>query len=527
MSSTQVTLIGCGRWGRNLARNLHQLGALAGIVEVGPAAKTLIAEQWPAVPCWQHLTDVPRSHAVAIAVPAADHARVTRHFLERGQHVFVEKPLALDVDEGRALVALAASKGCVLMVGHLLHYHPAVEALAKLVHSGDLGRLRYVYSNRLNLGRFRREENSLWSFAPHDVSVLLRLVGSLPEQVTATGGYYLHPEIADTTMTTLTWPQGVKAHIYVSWLHPFKEQRLVVVGQDAMAVFDDRAPEHKLVLYRHGVEWLDGHPHPLKAQAEPVPLPSEEPLAKEMTVFLNACADPTQQPISDGAEGLAVLTVLDAAERSMARNGQPTQVAVPTASAAPGVQIHGSAEVHSDATIGDGTKIWHNAHIMTGTNIGRDCVFGQNTFVQTGAIVGDRVRVQNNVSIYDGVVLRDDVFCGPSAVFTNVVRPRAHVSRRDEFARTVVGKGATIGANATVVCGNEIGAFAFIGAGAVVSKDVPAHGLMIGVPAKVAGWVCSCGERLPFDVLPADGEAASCSRCGSAWQWRGRILEVS
>ncbi len=522
-STPPVTLVGCGRWGRNIARNLHELGALAGVYEVDPHAREAVRESWPGVPLWGALDDIPTDHAVAIAAPAADHARLARHFLERDQHVFVEKPLALDVREGQALVELAARRGRTLMVGHLLHYHPAVEVLAKLVRDGALGRLRYLYSNRLNLGRFRREENSLWSFAPHDVAVLLRLVGRSPERVAATGGYFLHPKVADTTVTTLGWADGVQAHIYVSWLHPFKEQRLVVVGQDAMAVFDDRAPDHKLVLYRHGVEWIDGRPQPVKAEAEPVAIPPAEPLRKEMQVFLDACTDPNAAPLSDGAEGLRVLTVLDAAERSLRQGGVPVTPTVQLAA-----QVHPSASVDAGAVVGEGTRVWHHVHVMRGAVVGRDCVLGQNVFVQSGAVLGDRVRVQNNVSIYDGVVLADDVFCGPSCVFTNVTRPRAHVSRKDAFAPTRVGKGATIGANATVVCGHSIGAHAFVAAGAVVSRDVPPHALVVGVPARVSGWVCSCGERLALPAAPAAASTATCHRCEQRWTWTdGALVEGS
>ena len=517
-SPAQVTLIGCGRWGQNIARNLYELGALAGIVETDSARAVELAERWPDVPIYDDIEHVPSGHAVVIAAPAVQHAALARHFLEHNQHVFVEKPLALDVAEGRQLVELAAARGLLLMVGHLLHYHPAVDKLHELVRQGTLGRIRYVYSNRLNLGRFRREENSLWSFAPHDVAVLLRIVGSLPSHVSASGGYFLHPKVADTTVTTLRWPDGICAHIYVSWLHPFKEQRLVVVGEDGMAVFDDRAPEHKLVLYRHGVEWIDGRPEPIKAQAEPVDIAEAEPLRAEMQVFLAGCRDPSAPIWSDGKEGLRVLRVLDAAERSLMDNGQPmslddTQL------------IHDSAVVHPKAQLGSGTRIWHFCHVMQGAVIGKDCVLGQNVFVQSGAVVGDRVRIQNNVSIYDGVILGDDVFCGPSCVFTNVERPRAHVSRRDEFGATRVGQGATIGANATIVCGHEVGAHSFVGAGAVVSSDIPAHALAVGVPARVIGWVCGCGERLPLDAAPKVGDRARCERCDSKWRWDHQGLE--
>ncbi len=529
----RVALVGFGPWGRNLARNLHALGALTCICETAEKGRADAAKAYPDALIVATPEEVPTDVGVAIAAPAVLHAQLATLFLERNQHVFVEKPLALHVEQCQPLLELARRKGRVLMVGHLLHHHPAVIALDRLVQSGALGRLLYLYSNRLNLGRIRREENILWSFAPHDIAVILRLTKALPQKVQATGGYFLHPQIADSTVTHLTWDSGVQAHIYVSWLHPFKEQRLVVVGTDAMAVFDDTQPlDQKLVLYRHGVTWQDGIPQPKKADAEAVPLPDDEPLRCEMQAFLAAMVHPERPIIADGAEGLRVLTVLDAAERSLRSGGAPTglvseQPVGDIAPQVPGrteVTIHPSAVVGPLATIGDGSKIWHFCHVMDGARIGHDCVIGQNGFVQSGAILGNRVRVQNNVSIYDGVELGDDVFCGPSCVFTNVNRPRAHVNRRQEFARTPVGRGVTIGANATIVCGHIIGEFAFIAAGSVVTRDVPAHGLIAGNPGKIKGWVCQCGERLAIAARPEAGTTALCPRCQAQWHHDGENL---
>jgi UDP-2-acetamido-3-amino-2,3-dideoxy-glucuronate N-acetyltransferase len=174
--------------------------------------------------------------------------------------------------------------------------------------------------------------------------------------------------------------------------------------------------------------------------------------------------------------------------------------------------VHESAYVDDGATIGAGTKIWHFCHILGGAVIGERCSFGQNVVVMNGTRVGSNVKVQNNVSIYEGVELEDDVFCGPSMVFTNVLNPRSHVSRRDEYRRTLVRRGASIGANATIVCGATLGEYAFIGAGAVVTADVPDYALMIGVPAHRVGWMCQCGERLP------DSGRGECARCGSTYE---------
>ena len=187
----------------------------------------------------------------------------------------------------------------------------------------------------------------------------------------------------------------------------------------------------------------------------------------------------------------------------------------------PDVFVHESSFVDEGATVGKGTKIWHFCHVMPGAVIGERCNLGQNVVVMNGVRLGDNVKVQNNVSIYEGVEIEDDVFCGPSMVFTNVLNPRSHVSRKSEYRRTLVRRGASIGANATIVCGATLGEFCFIGAGAVVSKDVPAYALMVGVPARRIGWMCQCGERLP------DSGAGACAACGSTYERHGDGLRAT
>ena len=179
--------------------------------------------------------------------------------------------------------------------------------------------------------------------------------------------------------------------------------------------------------------------------------------------------------------------------------------------------VHPTAVIDKDAMIGVGTRIWHFSHIMGGSKIGDNCILGQNVFVGRNVIIGNRVKIQNNVSVYEGVIIEDDVFCGPSMVFTNVVNPRSFIERKSEFKVTRVKKGASIGANATIVCGVTIGEYAFIGAGAVVTKDVPPYTLVYGNPAKIKGYVCECGEKLEFD----DGGIAKCKRCGKLYKKSG------
>lgn len=187
--------------------------------------------------------------------------------------------------------------------------------------------------------------------------------------------------------------------------------------------------------------------------------------------------------------------------------------------------VHESSFVDDGAEIGEGTKIWHFSHIMSGSRIGKKCNIGQNVVISPGVVIGNNVKIQNNVSVYTGVTLADDVFCGPSMVFTNVINPRSHVSRRDEYLATPVGRGASLGANSTIVCGHSIGAFAFIGAGAVVTKDVPDYALVVGNPARVMGWMCQCGVTL-VKGTPKEREL-TCAACGSKYRFEsGRLVDA-
>jgi predicted dehydrogenase len=208
------------------------------------------------------------------------------------------------------------------MVGHLLEYHPAIRKIHELIADGLLGKLYYVISNRVNLGKIRTEENALWSFAPHDIAIILRMVGQMPFEVVATGGSYLQPNIADVTVTQLLFDNGMRAHIFVSWLHPFKEQKLVLIGSKNMVSYDDVSKE--LLLYDQHVEIKDGMPVPLRGPGQKVPFPEDEPLRLECQHFLE-CIRERRQPLTDGPSGLRVLEVLQAAQRSLVTNGEPVQ----------------------------------------------------------------------------------------------------------------------------------------------------------------------------------------------------------
>jgi len=522
--SPAVAIIGGGYWGKNLVRNFYNLNSLKLVCDKSETILSNYKDQYKGIETCLALTDVLSSkdiQGVVIATPAETHFNIARESLLAGKHVYVEKPLVLREEEGQELIELAQKNGRVLMVGHLLQYHPVFIRLKQLAHSGEMGRINYIYSHRLNLGKIRREENILWSFAPHDISMILALAGEEPDSLITTGGNYLHQKIADVTTTHMNFSSGLQAHIFVSWLHPFKEQKLVVVGERRMAVFDDTNPwEDKLLLYPHQINWKNNLPVPTKAEPERVDIAQEEPLHQECRHFLDCITNGTQ-PITDGYEGLKVLKILNASQASLNDNGRIIKLgfgaedndldeaaASPTASAANSIRraeaqgafVHPSAIVDDNVQIGRGTKIWHFSHMLSHSKIGENCNIGQNVVVGPNVDIGKDCKIQNNVSIYKGITLEDGVFCGPSMVFTNIYNPRAEIGKMDQVRPTLVKKGTTIGANATIVCGITLGRYCFIGAGAVVNKNVPDFALVVGNPAKQIGWACKCGERLSDDL---------------------------
>lgn len=512
-----LALVGAGYWGKNLARNFHALGALHTLcdrsIEVlgsyGPdfegVEKTVLFD---AV-----LADS-RVRKIVIAAPAVLHHALAKAALLAGKDVFVEKPLCLEVADAQELEGIARRSGRILMVGHLLQYHPCVEELRRMVAAGELGRLQYITSNRLNLGKIRQEENALWSFAPHDISVILSLVGGqLPQKVRCTGGSYLTPRVADTTLTAFQFSDGVRGHVFVSWLNPFKEQKLTVVGSRGMAVFDDTRPwASKLVVHRDYLTWSEGRtPTPNRIEGSAVAVPEFEPLRRECEHFVQCCRD-RATPRTDGAEGIRVLQVLKSAQTSLDSDGEAVD---PRRGLVPAYFAHPTAIIDPASAIGNGSKIWHFSHVMAGAELGERCNLGQNVVISPDVRMGRNVKVQNNVSVYTGTTVEDDVFLGPSCVLTNISNPRSEINRQKLYEKTLIRRGATVGANATVVCGVTLGRYCFIAAGAVVTRDVPDYAFMVGAPARQKGWMSRHGHVLKGG---AKGEPLQCPESGLRYQ---------
>ena len=312
MRNIKVAVIGCGYWGKNLARNFAELGALKSIVDPDPKTAKHHAGNYNvcAMELSEALADDDIS-GVVIAAPAELHKELALEAIAAGKHVYVEKPLALSVSDGEIIRDTAKLAGVTLMVGHLLQYHPVFVKLRDMVINGDFGTLRYAYSHRLSMGKFRLEEDAFWSLAPHDVSMILALFKEEPNEVRGGGLDFITKGIADEARIDMVFPSGGRAHVFVSWLHPFKEQKLVIIGEKSMAVFDDTKPwNEKLAIYKHDINKDGKVPEPVKSEVKYIVVQHGEPLRSECQHFLD-CIASNKTPFTDGDEALRVLKVLE------------------------------------------------------------------------------------------------------------------------------------------------------------------------------------------------------------------------
>jgi predicted dehydrogenase len=331
MEPIQLAVIGAGNWGFNHVRTFAQLPGcyLRAVSDLIPTNLQKVHRHFPEVltdSAYQKVLDLPGLQAVVVATTAASHYEITRAALERGLHVLVEKPMTLDIRESQDLIDLAQKQKRVLMVGHILLYHPVVVRLKQYIQEGALGQVHYMYSNRVNLGQVRKDENALWSLAPHDISVMLHLLGQFPESVSATGQAFLSQSVQDVVFFTLRFAQGQLAHGHASWLDPSKIRQFTIVGSRQMAVFDDMEPTEKLRLYDKGVDVAESYAsygEALTLRQGDITIPMikmSEPLRNECLHFLECIRD-GQPPLTNGENGLAVLQVLQAAQRSLEHGG--------------------------------------------------------------------------------------------------------------------------------------------------------------------------------------------------------------
>ena len=328
--------IGIGAWGKNLLRTFNTLPGVnvAVACDLDTNATKKLAGSFPNVEFTNDPDKVlndPTINAVVIATPPASHFELAAKAMENGKDVFVEKPLVLSIDHGRRLVEMAEEKEKILMVGHIMEYHPASLKIKEYIDSGKLGKIHYLYGSRVNLGKVRDIENALWSFAPHDISLIIFLLNQMPTRVTATGAAYLQKNVEDVSFLTMHFPDKTMAHIHVSWLDPHKERKLTVVGSKMMAVFDDSESSEKIWLYDKGVETkmdYNTYGEYLSLRAGDIVIPrvdSAEPLKLECDHFIN-CVKNRTQPRSDGRDGLKILTILSAAQKSMEQGGAPMDI---------------------------------------------------------------------------------------------------------------------------------------------------------------------------------------------------------
>ena len=317
LNPKKICVIGAGRWGKNHIRTLYEMGCLSAIVESNQDITKELEKTYSNI---SFFTSIEETFSLnfsgyVIATPAPTHYQIAKTIIENGFSVLIEKPMTLDVSESESLLMIAEQNNINIMVGHVLLFHPAIQKIKELIDTGKIGKLQYIYSNRLNLGQVRKEEDVFWSFAPHDISILQFLIESFPVEINTMGGAFLQQGIHDSTMTFLSYPGNIKAHIYLSWLHPFKEHRIVIIGSDGMISFEDSLDskplkfyDKRFILNEDNIEKIDG-------ETELIDYDKKAPLREELTYFINNLDSGFK--ISDGKNGLEVIKILNSASKKL------------------------------------------------------------------------------------------------------------------------------------------------------------------------------------------------------------------
>jgi len=565
----RIGIIGLGYWGPNLVRVFDSLpdARVTVVCDRDPRRRTELWASYPGVCCVGTSDELFTSglvDAVVIATPTATHFELARAALTRGFHTFVEKPLARTAAQCEELAELAESRGLTLMVGHVYLFTAAVAKLAEIIAAGELGEIRSISAARNNLGPVRSDVNALWDLAPHDLSIILHLLGEKPDSVNCQGLATLNPDVQDICMLTMHFPSGIMATVHSSWLHPTKVRQMTIVGDRGMAQFDDMQPLDKINVFDSGMDRsMDGDLSPAfrcrAGAATTRDLIHQEPLLAECAHFVG-CVASGKIPRSDARTALDVVQVLAAADRSLHAGGgrisllaprdvpgsrrrwasRPSRVVgrhsfrpppgliatrispphEPTRSqAAPlladlmeprgstwdadarvgyradrgegggslqlgdGARLRSGTVIYDGSEIGTGLQTGHNVVIREENCIGDDVSIWSNTVVDYGCRVGDRVKIHCNNYIPQYTVIEDDVFIAPGCSFANDVHPGCSCSAT--MRGPVLRRGARIGAGCTILPGVEVGEFALVGAGSVVTRDVPPHTVVAGSPARV------------------------------------------
>ena len=493
----KIGLAGCGQWGKNLVREFNNLNVLSHIFEINQKTVDQFKNIYPNITFtnnWDDIINNQEISAVCISLPAEYHYKYAKDALLNNKDVYVEKPITLNLEEAEELINLSHKNNKILMVGHILQYHPCIEKIKELIKNGEIGRIINIISNRLNLGTFRTFENVLWSFAPHDISVILSLCDdTLPDVLYCTGKDNLTKGIHDITNTVLEWKdKNIYVNINVNWLNPFKEQKLTIIGEKGMILFDDTLKEDKLKLFKDYIKWSDTipiYPSPNKSDGIVIDCDYEKsPLYKECKHFIECCQE-RKTPITSGEEGLRVLKVLNYSTNSLHNDGKKIYLS----------DYHKEYFSHPTSIIDQGclinknAKIWHFTHVTKNAIIGENTSIGQNCYID--GLLGKNCKVQNNISVYNGVECSDNVFIGPSAVFTNDINPRCEYPKNGNYVKTIIKQGVSIGAGSVIRCGVTLNEYCFIGCGSVVVKDVPSYKIVVGNPAKVIGEIDKLGNR--------------------------------
>jgi len=443
METPFLGLVGVGNWGENLAMDFDRvLRAVCDLDKEQLEYYSDIEHIKYTTTVFEDLLEDPEITAIAIATPAHTHFDLAKRVLLSGRDCYVEKPMTVSSKDAAVLVRIAKMMGRVLMVGHIIHYTPALQSLDfdELVETvqncTDIVAYRYTKSKQSNI-------NVIWNLGPHDISFIVRLLGP-PHVVVA----HLHQE---ECIIKLQYPEK-EVKVFLNQGTANKKQEIVATG-----------PNGELFTLCNNTIFLNNYFYSSKENT---------PLEVECETFINCCKK-RQFPYTDGCEGLVVTRVLEMAEKSAAKAGKPVK----------SFFCHESSYIDPGAQVGFDTKIWHFCHLMPTARVGNNCTIGQNCFI--AGTIGHGCKVQNNVSIYEGVVAGDNVFFGPSCVLTNDKTPRAAHSKNGNYTTTTIEDGVTIGANATIMCGVTLGEGCMIGAGSVVTKDIPPGVTVIGNPAHV------------------------------------------